>query len=267
MPKKEEEFDIEDIYTPLSVAKKEIWRRWNDPVLRKKVEDFLGGDVPEVLKKGPRAIIGRNIGTPNKEFLFFLDLVKLTDLPISVIEYTEDIYTGKNPLKYHLCKMYFYEGLGKNGGNKLTVESIVDFKGIEGRKIDKIKTKWKQKIVDFHHEILDLFCPNVEIINVSKWFGKNGKITPDFYSRYLSLFTIFGILFENYTLKDNEKNFTETIAFPSIRKIEKMFGVKPLIVPILPLIDEVDYFWYYYPESLKNIIKQKKYELQSNHKS
>ena len=50
MPKKEEEFDIKDIYTPLSVAKKEIWRRWNDPVLRKKVEEFLGGDVPEVLK-------------------------------------------------------------------------------------------------------------------------------------------------------------------------------------------------------------------------
>ena len=48
--KTEKEFDIKDIYTPLSVAKKEIWRRWNDKELRKKVEDFLGGDIPEVLK-------------------------------------------------------------------------------------------------------------------------------------------------------------------------------------------------------------------------
>ena len=48
---KTEEFDIKDIYTPLSVAKKEIWRRWNDKELRKKVENFLGGDLPEVLKK------------------------------------------------------------------------------------------------------------------------------------------------------------------------------------------------------------------------
>ena len=39
----EKKFDIKEIYTPLSVAKEEIWRRWNDPVLRKKVEDFLGG--------------------------------------------------------------------------------------------------------------------------------------------------------------------------------------------------------------------------------
>lgn len=43
-------FDIKDIYTPLSVAEKEVWRRWNDKELRKKVEDFLGGDVPEFLK-------------------------------------------------------------------------------------------------------------------------------------------------------------------------------------------------------------------------
>lgn len=42
---KNEKFDIKEIYTPLSVAKKEIWRRWNDKELRKKVEDFLGGDV------------------------------------------------------------------------------------------------------------------------------------------------------------------------------------------------------------------------------
>ena len=46
----EEEFDIKDIYTPLSVAKKEIWRRWNDKELRKKVEKFLGGDIPEVFR-------------------------------------------------------------------------------------------------------------------------------------------------------------------------------------------------------------------------
>ncbi len=44
--KQKEKFDIKEIYTPLSVAKKEIWRRWNDKELRKKVEDFLGGDMP-----------------------------------------------------------------------------------------------------------------------------------------------------------------------------------------------------------------------------
>jgi len=32
--------EVNKIYTPLSVAKKEIQRRWKDKKLRKKVEDF-----------------------------------------------------------------------------------------------------------------------------------------------------------------------------------------------------------------------------------
>ncbi len=64
--------EVEKIYTPLSVAKEEIWRRWNDKELRKKVEDFLGGDIPEVFKKEPRATIFRYIATPNLEFKFAL---------------------------------------------------------------------------------------------------------------------------------------------------------------------------------------------------
>lgn len=257
--KQKEKFDIKEIYTPLSVAKKEIWRRWNDPVLRKKVEDFLGGDAVRLFKNGnrPKAIIGRNIGTPNKEFLRFLDIAKMTKLKPAIIEYTKDIYTGKNPLKYHLCKMYFYGGVGKNGGDKLSVKTIVDFNKIEGKRIHTIKTNWKQSIVDFHHEILNSYYPNLEIIDISPWFKKTGGVSSSFYSRYLSLFAIFGILFENYVLKDSEKRFTEKIVVPAFRKAEKKLGVKPLIVPILPLNDEFDPFWYYYPKVLENIIKQK----------
>jgi len=48
---KKADFDIREIYTPLSVAKKEIWKRWHDPILRKKVEDFLSGDILMVFKK------------------------------------------------------------------------------------------------------------------------------------------------------------------------------------------------------------------------
>jgi hypothetical protein len=40
---------LENFYTPLSEAKREIWRRWNDKALRKKVEEFLDGDVPKML--------------------------------------------------------------------------------------------------------------------------------------------------------------------------------------------------------------------------
>lgn len=67
-----EKFDIKEIYTPLSVAKKEIWRRWNDKDLRKKVEDFLGGELPKALRsKEPGAVLSRDVISPNKEFSIF----------------------------------------------------------------------------------------------------------------------------------------------------------------------------------------------------
>ncbi len=64
--------EVNKIYTPLSVAKEEIWRRWNDKALRKKVEDFLGVNLPEPFKNEPRAVMLRYIATPNFEASFFI---------------------------------------------------------------------------------------------------------------------------------------------------------------------------------------------------
>jgi len=33
--------NVNDIYTPLQEAKAELERRWNDPELKKKVEEYL----------------------------------------------------------------------------------------------------------------------------------------------------------------------------------------------------------------------------------
>ena len=50
----ESTFDIDTIYTSLEEAKEEVWRRWNDKELRAKVEESLGGDVPEVFRDEPK---------------------------------------------------------------------------------------------------------------------------------------------------------------------------------------------------------------------
>lgn len=62
---------LEDIYTPLKEAKEGIWRRWNDKELRAKVEEFLGGDVPEFLRDEPKAYLARQLVTPNFSFFRF----------------------------------------------------------------------------------------------------------------------------------------------------------------------------------------------------
>ena len=72
--------EMENIYTTLEEAKVEIWRRWNDLDLRKRVEDFLKGDIPDILKVSPRAVLSRHVTSPNFELLYFLELSKKTEL-------------------------------------------------------------------------------------------------------------------------------------------------------------------------------------------
>ena len=108
--------ELNKIYTPLSVAKKEIQRRWKDKKLRKKVEDFLGRDVPDELKKDPKAVLVRHIASPNNEFIRFLNLSELIGLKPKCMEYQHDKFRAENQDKYYLGKLFFFNGIGKKWG-------------------------------------------------------------------------------------------------------------------------------------------------------
>src|SRR6266702_2611049 len=97
----EKVLSVEDIYTPLSVAKEEIWRRWNDKELRKKVEDFLGDDIPEFFLDFPHATIVRHIISPNYELFYCVDLFKQLGLDFRCCEFPEDKFIAKNRDKYN----------------------------------------------------------------------------------------------------------------------------------------------------------------------
>lgn len=84
-----------------------------------------------------------------------------------------------------------------------------------------------------------------------------GKDSKKFYTYYLSLFICHGILFENFSIRGDEEKLTSDVVIPAVKELERIFGVKPLIVPLLPIEDENDPYWSYYPEILKNKIKIK----------
>ena len=176
---------LKEIYTPLSVAKKEIQKRWKDKKLKRKVEEFLNGDVPEVFKKAPKAVIGRNIVSPNYESFRFLDLAKNINLSPVCLEHLEDKFVAKNRSKYHLCRLLFHNGIGKKGGSKIEAFNIINFKDSEGKFLSKLDTVWGENLVHFHHRISKLFIPQIEFLNISKWLKKKGKKSKDFYKYYL----------------------------------------------------------------------------------
>lgn len=255
---KNEIMSVEEIYTPLSVAKEEIWRRWNDKELRKKVEDFLEGDVPEFLLKSPHATIVRHITSPNYELLYFMDLIKQLELDFMCCEFPEDKFVAKNRDKYNLCKMSFFNGLGKGMYEIIDVRKIVDIQSCEGRMFCDIKTLWKEDLVGFHHRALSRVLPEIgnNIFDISAWFKRKGPKSKDFYLSYLALFVCYGVLFENFSTKEgiDEKDFSYEIVLPTINKLIEIFGVKPLIVPAIPTESESSPHWWHYPPEIKQII-------------
>lgn len=246
--------NVNDVYTPLSEAKEEIWRRWNDKELRKKVEDFLGGDIPEIFKNGPSAVLVRDIITPNNEFNFFMDIAPCIDLPIVLLEYTKSKFVAKNANKYHLCLPHYYCGIGKKGGTKIRKEKIIDFNITEGKKLNSIKTFQKQSLIEYHHDLLFKKYSELKqenIFDLFDWFNDHRNINGYCYLHYLALFICFGVLFENFILGNGEKDFTEKNILPSFHKLVEIFGVKPLIVPVTPIEYENNLFWWYYKDGVE----------------
>lgn len=245
---------LENFYTPLEEAKKEIWRRWNDKELRKKVEDFLGGDIPKPIKTEPKAVLLRNIATPDNELFHFVELSKRMKLKPLVLEYVEDKFVAECSDKYHICKLFFHNGKGKNGGDKVSTLRIVDFNKYEGKNFNKMKTQWGEDFVNFHHRILlsSSLMNKESFFDTSDWVHKKGNSAKKYYKYLLAFFLCHGVLFETFLTNDPEEmEFNRNIVVPSFNAIYKNLGIKPLVVPLMPLDDEDNLFWWCYPEKIK----------------
>lgn len=244
------EFDIKEIYTPLSVAKKEIWRRWKDKELRKKVEKYLGGSVPGPFKKEPRAVLSRSIITPNQEFFYFLDLAKTTKLKPLGLEGVTDKFCTKNYDKVSLGRLSFIDNDKiknkiKNAECGKTNVNVIDMMKYDGKKLCDVDTFWGEGLVDFHHKMMALYDSEIEIFDDFKWLDHKGKKNGirQYYKNFFTFFLCHGILFENFIIKRNEKEFTDNVIIESYLEVKKLFGKAPLIVPLLPMED--DDHWYF----------------------
>lgn len=244
--------ELDEIYTPLEVAKEEIWRRWNDKELKGKVEDFLKGDIPEIFKESPRAALSRHVLSPNFELLNFLESVKEIGLKPAGLEYLEDKFVTKNEDKYYLGKLFFYEGIGKKGGRKTSSLKVLDFDLCDGKKFSDIRTIWKEDLISLHHKLVHPFVSDENIVDMSNNYRRNGMQASGYYRYILSLFICHGVLFENFLLSDVYKDLTEKILLPSYKEVFDIFGVKPLIVRLVPEESEEDIYWRYYPELMKD---------------
>jgi len=248
----EEELDITHIYTKLSEAKEEVWRRWNDKELRKKVEEFLGGDVPGVFRDGPRSVFARHIITPNMEFKNFCEISDFLDLKKVGWEFLDDKFYTVNPEKLHLCKLLILD----EQKNQYKAKKIVDFKSnLEGKMLSEIKTLSGKRIVDFHHDLSrKMDSVEIERYDASSWYNSYQNIR-DCYEKYLSFFVAYGVLFENFLNgNSSESKFTKNVVLPAFNEVQSFFGVKPIIIPPIFRKCEEELGWLCYDKDVEKYI-------------
>ncbi len=250
--------NIDDIYTPLEEAKEEIWKRWEDKDLEKKVNEYLVGNIPEPFLKEPRGICTSHVATPNWFFFSFFDKTKEIGLKPIVFEYLDDLFVTTNFDKASLAKMVFYHGKDDHGDMLTSSRHVIDLGGKnEKKKIKELCTLWGENFVDFHHRATNEFCEDVEIYDGSEWYHKMGKRPSDYYKYVLAFYLRNGILFENYLLNEKEEKFIKNVLIPAFEFVKNEFGIKPLIVPLAPRNEEDSRYWWSYPEFIKILINRK----------
>lgn len=246
---------MNEIYTPFSLLKAEMQSRYADPELQKKVRDFWAENPFPYNFDEPRAMLSREVITPNRELKYFLELANGLDAKPLFLEYPEGKFVAKNKGKYALCKLAFLPGADDPAESC----KIVDFNTWEGKRLSDVQTTWSQPLVDTHRELLTEEYPAMSgnVVDISEWFNKTRGLGEDYYLHFLSLFICHGVLFDNYLLSDDAENefFFEKI-LPSFRKAKELFGVRPLIFPLLPIEHERDPHWYAYDSRHKEAIKK-----------
>jgi hypothetical protein len=254
---------VDDLLTTFPEVVEELTRRQQDDSLRKKVAEYLANDIPEHFKEGPVLYLARHIATPNFETLRFLHLTESIDIRTIIGQDTKDRFVAHNPLKKALGKLPVCTGMTQNEKGfteQFQNISIFDFNTESGKAFVDIRTYWDEPLVDFHTSLFKHFANHeVTIVDDSPWIDRNhrGNLLAH-YQKFLALFVVNGILFEDYLVEDKQEGeFVRNVLRPAFKQIEHDLGVRPLITQLTPTSIESASFWISYPKEVLDAIRQR----------
>src|SRR3989344_263898 len=254
---------LEDFVLPPHAAVQELRKRQSHLKLRQHVFDYLSGDIPAYFDDGPVIYTARYIASPNFEMLRFIHLTEPLGLPVVITEDAQDIFVPQNNVKKALCKLPICSRITQDGPSIYELYeniSIVDINHASGKRLCDIRTLWNEPLVDFHSAILATYIRgHAHVYSDTSWIDRNGRGNLiELYKRFLSLFLVHGVLFEDYVLDGNyEEEFVGAVLRPAFEYVENRFGMKPLIAALLPTSVESSNFWSSYPSEIGKVIKQR----------
>ncbi len=255
--------DLEDknilqnfFYTKPEDALKEIELRRSESNFR--ISDLYPDslELENISKDKILGFIHRDI-TPNLEVSRMIDTCDFMGIHPIMLNYESDIFSCLSRSKYFLGKLGFFSGYGKGGGMKVDFKKIINFDGVESKRMNEIKTVAGNDLMSFHKEIFNEkyhFLERSEF-DVTKISSHTNAFEIYKFIFYLSVKS--GFCLENFIFKGKEKDFITKVVYHSFVNIWKSTGYKPLIVPFEPTEDDDADFWHYYFFNIRDIIEDK----------
>lgn len=243
-----------NLYTPLEEAVAEL-RSPRRRSLRKELSHLLPPS-PRFDQEEGVAVQNRHVATPNLEIRCIRELAASVNLDLFFFEYHADKLVFCNPCKKALGWMRFHKS---DKGVGTTCINVINFSQ-QGRPIRDIRTLWGQPLVDFHHELMQAEWPELSpdaFWDASDWYHQRGN-PKSYYTDFFSLFIAHSILFEVFLLDDVELPFTRDIVLPAFEEVWTRYGLKPLVVRMVPAESETDYrYWLSYSPTVKKYTEER----------
>lgn len=248
------------IFTLQSEARNALMNRKKDLELKKRVWERMNPEARVIIAKfdSPRAVLFRQVATPTHEILRFLRVAKHMRLTPIIMEYYGDKFVSAgNPYKRALGKMPIYQHTGIDGRDNVKCRNIVDFNAYTGKPLSAVKCKSGESLIDFHHKLLGKMTRlniDAHCFDATLWFRSLGGFAGKYYEEFLTLFIRDAILFEYFEPTASEQKFICDTMMPAFQNVTTTFGLKPLILRLVPRNKEGRKLWDAYPKKIERLI-------------
>lgn len=250
--------DLTGFYTPLDTALSELERRQANKALREKIEEYLGGDVPDHFRNGPLLYLARHIATPSRETLVFLETCEFLPFPAAIGQDINDVFVSHNPIKHALGTLPVSKGTSRNGDPIVEYVTVLDFNASQGCRLRDLQTYAGHPLPQFHNSLFaHVAGPKPLIVDDTEWIDRNhrGDLL-EHYKRHLALFLVHGLLFEYFIPQDPyEQRLLSGAVLPAFRFLRETFGVSPLVTPHVSATLDDHRKWDAYPPPVLGTVK------------
>ena len=200
----------------------------------------------------PRAILFRQIATPNYELRRFLRICARSGFVPVVLQYPTDQMSCHNRFKRSLVAPMFLEGFSRNGQPFFRRQVLRNVEQVDRLRLLDVSISGRRS-PDIHADLLRLALPNeeMELVDGSSWFDLYPNGAKDYYVDLFVGLTANRMLFEDFITDNADARFFDEVVRPAFDAACSKLGQRPMVRRLCENRRAASPLWYTYPASYR----------------